>query len=252
MNTPIHLLLNLLFVLLLIGSDSGCGGVPSEDPARAEGGTASNAGNGNAPAPAGDLFENADGVVQFADGIRGADRILTIYDEEGVPLKRIDRDDDSLDSLEGEEGDFFPLLFSNGAQRDFAIEMTALRKSRNWIEVVIHEAREPRSKGYVRADDPQFRFLEWPDWVLGHFNIRFDAENNPVLDAPEGRPKTVKLPDEPLIKPERVEGDWVRIRWVGHEPGEPSVRDIARSHPANEGWIRWRKGGKIEIGEYYP
>lgn len=252
MKTPTHLFLSLLLAAHLVFLDTGCGNVRDGAQTNVESEKNSNETDDKVPKPSEELFTEAPGVVQFVEGARAADRILLVFGVEGIPIKKIDRDDDSIGSLEGEDGDFFPLLFSNGAQRDFAIEMMALRRSRNWIEVVIHENKEPQRRGYIRADDRRFRFLEWREWVLGHFNIRFSADQNPVLDAPEGKPKTVELPKEPLIKPEEVKGDWVRIRWVRHEPDEPSVRDIARSHPDNEGWIRWRSKGKVVISEYYP
>lgn len=200
-------------------------------------------------------FEPAEGVAVFAadEGtLAKAGHKIAIYGADGEVLKRIDARDDSLGSLGGEEGDFFPLLFSNGASRDFAIELRITGRSENWIRVVVHETREPKTMGYLKADDPMFKKLSWEDWVLAHFNIRFDAVKNPVLDQPDGSPKAVSIPDEPLIKADEVKGDWVLIRWMEHEPMEPTAEWLRENKPENAGWIRWRKDGEIVIEEFFP
>lgn len=205
--------------------------------------------------PRSDEFTDFEGMLVYTgneEALNENSRLITIYDEDGAPWKVIERDDDSLASLTGEEGDFFPSFFSNGANREFGIELRAVARSEGWIRVVVHETRTPPLKKYVRRDDPLFRLLTWEEWVKEHFNIRFDRASNPVLDTPDGEKKRVSIPDEPLIKADEVRGDWVLIRWTKHEPNEPRVEQIAEEFPGNSGWIRWRKDGKIVIEEYYP
>jgi hypothetical protein len=200
-------------------------------------------------------LQPSDGVVVFKGSeieLKNASGMITIYGDDGRPWKVIDHDDDSLESLSGEEGDFYPLMFSNGASRDFEIEMRVVRQAKEWIEVVVHEKREPKTLGYVKADDPLFKLLTWDGWVKDHFNIRFEAVSNPVLNEPEGAKKNTVIPDEPLIKPAEVKGDWVLIRWTKHEPEELTAEEIAKEFPENSGWIRWRKDGEIMINEFYP
>ncbi|QQS43059.1 MAG: hypothetical protein IPM63_09070 [Acidobacteriota bacterium] len=200
-------------------------------------------------------FEDAEGVVVF-DGsgneLKSTDWRITLYGEDGAPWRVIDYNDDSLESLEGEEGDFFPMLFSNGNKRDFGIELRLVRRSDDWFEVIAHESREPKTRAYIRTDDPLFKALGWEEWVMVHKNLTFDRLTNPVLDSPDGAPKAVAFAEMPLIKPDKVSGEWVLVRWTQMEPDEPSVDWIRKNLPENSGWIRWRKDGKILISEYYP
>ena len=105
--------------------------------------------------PGSDKFTHLEGMLVYSgteDALNKSSRLITIYGKDGAPWKVIDRDDDSLSSLTGEEGDFYPSFFSNGANRDFGIEMRAVARSEQWIEVVVHETRTPplqkiRSRG---------------------------------------------------------------------------------------------------------
>jgi hypothetical protein len=248
-----------MFVLIMIallavtGCSAGSGASPdsNSDPGeRSKIGT-----ERDRTSPRDSVFQPADGVVIFKGterDLKPVSGMITIHGDQGRPWKVIDHNDDSLESLTGEAGDFYPLMFSNGANRDFDIQMRAVRRSKEWIEVVVHETRDPNTLGYVRSDDPLFKFQSWDEWVLDHFNIRFDADSNPVLEAPEGKRKTVLIPREPLIRPAEVRGDWLLVRWTKHEPDEPDVAEIAKAHPENSGWIRWRRDGRILIKEYYP
>lgn len=205
--------------------------------------------------PKDSLFEPAEGVVVFvpnAETLKKAGNAILVFGADGSTLKRVDYHDDSLDSLEGEEGSFFPLDFSNGTSREFALEFRLTGRSREWLRVIVHEARVPPAEGFLRSADPLFKVVTWEQWVLAHFNIRFDDKANPVRQSPDGPAIYADISEEPLIKPDEVEGDWLKIRWTEHEPDEPSAIEIARKYPANAGWIRWRNGRQILIEEYYP
>lgn len=240
-------------VLLFSACGSGTGQIQTNSHPEATRSTAGVPLSGRPPKDT--KFEKADGLVVYGakpEALEAAGGRVVIYDEEGKPFKSIDPSDESLESLEGESGDFFPFDFSNGARRDFLIEMRLTGRSDEWLEVIAHESRTPPVKAYVRVGDPLFKVVGWEEWVLGHFNIRFDKEKNPVLEKPDGTTKAVSIPDEPLIRPAEVKGDWVLIRWTKHEPDEPSVEWLAGNLPENSGWIRWRKGDEILIREYYP
>ncbi|REJ75685.1 MAG: hypothetical protein DWQ47_09465 [Acidobacteria bacterium] len=209
-------------------------------------------------------LENADGVVVYVGrttGARDSSGIVRLYSIDGTVWKEIDplKPEDSSDEIRITKNVFKPLFFSDGSKREFGIEMRLVRRSKDWLEVVAGEGhyanrtsdRVPLLK-YVQSSDPMFRVLSWDTWVRGHFNIRFDAVKNPVLDQPDGSPKAVSIPDEPLIKADKVEGDWVLIRWMEHEPDEPSAKWLRENKPENAGWIRWRKDGEILIEEFYP
>ena len=205
--------------------------------------------------PRDSVFEPAEGVAVFTpetEALTKAGYAILVFGADGSVLKRIDYRDDSLDSLEGEEGSFFPLDFSNGASREFSLEFRLTGRSKEWLRVIAHETREPPVEGFLRAADPLFKTITWEQWVLAHFNIRFDENANPVRQSPDGPAKYADISKEPLIRPDEVNGDWVRIRWTVHEPDEPSAVDIARKHPENVGWIRWRHGRQILISEFYP
>lgn len=246
----------IVAVLLMLGCGAGTGQITESKTTEGLPRTpaAQNSSADKRP-PRDSSFEEAEGVVVF-DGtgneLKSADWKITLYGENGAPWKVIDYNDDSIESLEGEEGDFFPILFSNGNKRDFEIELRLVRRSDDWLEVIAHESRDPATRAYVRSDDALFRELSWDQWVLAHKNLSFDRQTNPVLDSPDGAPKAVVFAEMPLIKPDKLSGDWVLIRWTQMEPDEPSVEWIRKNLPENSGWIRWRKDGKILIGEYYP
>lgn len=246
----------ILSVLLSFGCGSGTGQITESKTI--EGHTESPAANKqkrDRRPPSESTFEKAEGVVVF-DGteeeLKSSGWKITIYGEDGAPWRVIDYNDDSLENLEGEEGEFFPLLFSNGNKRDFAIELRLVRRSDEWFEVIAHESRDPGTRAYVRTDDPLFKALGWEEWVMAHDNVTFDRLTNPVLDSPDGAPKPAAFAEMPLIKPDKVSGDWVLVRWTQMEPDEPSVEWIRKNLPENSGWIRWYRDGKILISEYYP
>lgn len=241
----------ILISLMLTACGSGIG--QQTEQAGNEAPESTQAGASDPPAKS--RFDTAEGVAVFvADEatLANAGHKIVIYGADGTVLKQIDARDDSLESLEGEAGDFFPLMFSNGASRDFAIEIRITGRSDDWLRVVVHETREPRTVGYLKTADQMFRQLTWEQYVLSFFNLRFDPERNPVLQMPDGSPSDPKLPEEPVIKPAEVSGDWVKIRWRTHEPDEPTAEEIAKQFPDNVGWIRWRKDGEILITEFYP
>ena len=249
------LLLTLFIIsaglVLITGCTNGAGAIDNPDR------SASEAGDRNAAVlpPKDTAMEDVEGVVVYDADEKKLEKnsgLITIYGKGGEPMKVINREDESLDSLTGEEGDFYPFYFSNGASRDFGIELRAVRRSKDWIEVIVHETREPNTLGYVRVDDTLFRFLSWSEWVKEHSNIRFDTKEDPVLDSPNGKPAKVTFPEEALIKSDEVRGDWARIRWTELEPDELSADQIGDRFPANVGWIRWRKDGRVLIREYYP
>lgn len=241
----------ILISLVLAGCGSGIGkqAEPAMTPPAGTGSPAV------AESPANSVFEPAEGVAVFESNeetLAKAGHKITFYGSDGAVWKQIDARDDSLESLKGEEGDFFPLLFSNGASTEFAIELRITGRSDDWLRVVVHETREPQTVAYLRADDPMFKPLSWEQYALSFFNLRFDPDSNPVLQMPDGSPTDARMPEEPLIKPDEVRGDWLKIRWTTHEPDEPSAGEIAKQFPGNVGWIRWRKDGEILIHEYYP
>jgi len=238
-------------LVLVTGCTDGAGAIRDSERAASEAADRKPA----IPSPADSGMEAVEGVVVYEGNekkLAASSGLITIYGKNGEPLKVINREDESLESLTGGEGDFYPFYFSNGASHDFGIELRAVRRSKDWIEVVIHETREPKTLGYVRAEDPLFKYLSWPDWVKGQKNIRFDTKENPVRESPNGRKKKVAMPEEPWIKAEGVRGDWAKIVWTKPENGEPSAAEIADKYPQNFGWIMWRKDGKVLIGEHYP
>lgn len=243
-------------VLLTLGCGSGTGQITesrtfeghTESPATHEKKT-------DRTPPGESIFEKADGVIVFdgtGEELKRSGWKIYIFGRDGAPWRVIDYNDDSLESLEGEEGEFFPLLFSNGNKREFEIELRLVGRSADWLEVVVHKRRDPATRAYIRTDDPLFKTLGWEEWVMKHRNLTFDRLTNPVLDSPDGAPKAVVFAEMPLIKPDKVSGDWVLVRWTQMEPDEPSVEWIRKNLPENSGWIRWRTDGKVLISKYYP
>lgn len=246
----------IVSVLLMLGCGAGTGQITESKTTEGlpKSPAAQNKSADKRP-PRESTFEKADGVVVFdgtGEELKSSDWKIYIYGEDGAPWRIFDYNDDSLESLEGEDGDFFPMLFSNGNKRDFAIEVRLVGRSAEWLEVIVHERRDPETRAYIRTDDPLFSAQGWEEWVMSHKNLTFDQVINPVLDSPGGAPKAVAFAEMPLIKPDKVEGDWVLIRWTQMEPDEPSVEWLRKNLPENSGWIRWRQDGKILISDYYP
>ncbi len=202
--------------------------------------------------PSSQRFSPADGVLVFeASGPRAHQKVV-IFDKNAKPLVRIDPDDDDPGPVDGEKRGFYPLFFSDGSKRDFGIQLRIVAVSKDWYEVVTQEGEDPAVVAYVRREDPRFLFRTWENWVLAHVNLRFDPSANPVLESPGGTAKPVSLPEEPVIKAERIKNDWVLVRWAIQTDADLSARDIAARFPANNGWIRWRRNGDILITDYFP
>ena len=112
--------------------------------------------------------------------------------------------------------------------------------STHWYEVELDSATG--ETGFLRIDDP---FLKRDGiglrLLLSPF-IKFDAENNPLLDAPGGAPLIVST-GEAGFKAAAIEGDWMQI--------EIPAKGADRDAPGKMGWIRWRKDNRLLVSFGY-
>lgn len=99
-------------------------------------------------------------------------------------------------------------------------------------------------KKYVKADDPSLRFETWEEHILKVFAVGFDRKVNPVLEAPQGRVKTVTIPDVPF-HPVEVRGEWLKVKWDAANGTEK------KGAIDDSGWIRWKRDEKLLVELFY-
>lgn len=207
-------------------------------------------GESSVPPPKRSNVTSSDGIVVFVwdeSVIERTKGLIRIYDASGKIWHVVDYFDDSLDAMSEPGGKFRPFNYQTG---NFRLQMLCTGKSKHWFEVVVQGESFPVVKKYVKADDPLLKYRTWEEYLVGNNNLRFDPEDNPVLRSPNGDRVTLGPVSMEDWIPISSQGDWLRIRWGAgdnnKDVGHPRSRNIGQ-----EGWIRWRRGDDILVGEFY-
>jgi len=148
--------------------------------------------------------------------------------------------DDRDGKFEYSNDDFRPFAFH---QDNFLLVLKCTETTDRFFEVVVNE--QTGLKKYVKANDPVLKFETWEKFVLSVFAVNFDKKANPLLEAPNGRVKSVAVPSDANFRPVETEGDWLKVRWG---PDAAKTRDAM---PNASGWIRWKNDGTLLVDFYY-
>lgn len=125
----------------------------------------------------------------------------------------------------------------------FLLALKCVGKSEHRFEVVVNE--ETGLKKYVQADDQSLKFETWEEHIPKVFAVDFNRTDNPVLETPEGRVKSIDFPKGVTFHPVEVKGEWLKIRWADTE------RTANKKTQADFGWVRWKRDEAILIELFY-
>lgn len=129
--------------------------------------------------------------------------------------------DDSDGKFEYANEDFAPFAFH---QDHFLLALKLIAEDEYRYEVVVNETSG--LKKFVKKSDKNFDFESWKDHVLKAFAVRFNAQENPLRDEPDGRVEDLDLSEGTTFRPIKVDGAWLEVQLDGE--------------PSKSGWIRWR------------
>lgn len=195
--------------------------------------------------PNSENFDSADGVLvfnEFSEVIKANDGLVNLYGIDGTVWLTINYYKDGQIPNAEKNREFEPLSFR---QSDFDLKFRCTGSSRNWFRVIAHEGNE--TTGYIRAGDGLFEFKPWRDFVLGFASVKFEREGNELRTRPNGA-RISNVPHDLRFVPVELDGDWLKIR--------ANRTDVEGKNLQNgddlSGWIRWRKGNKILVSDFYP
>lgn len=146
-------------------------------------------------------------------------------------------EDNALSYLKRPNADFAPFRFDPDI---FVLALKCVRSDADRYEVIVNE--ESRLRKFVKRDDPILKFQRWEEHVVKWSMVEFDASTNPARIKPDINADVIRIPSLPKdyvigFYPDKIDGDWLRIRWNLSESG-------AKYQNKDEfGWVRWRDKG---------
>ncbi len=186
-------------------------------------------------APADEEFREVYGVITQGSSLPG--RRASEFSK--LDIYRIYNDDKTI-WYEFSFGKESPVFFVNNKNPDFKpfvpfswawLYMRVVGESENWYKVVVNEEIEETK--YILKSDRVYGYATFEYYLDKSGFITFDGEKNVLRETPNGKPADVKyIPGRYNIK--KIEGEWMDVR--GKEESQI------------EGWIRWRKDGKVLVG----
>lgn len=185
--------------------------------------------------------EDSIGLIVLSEKNYGKNDFVRIYNEDGsLWYKFTFFYDDSDGEFEYANKDFSPLAFHPDY---FVLALKCVGKEEGRYEVIVNE--ETRTRKYVRADDSTLTFRTWEEHILKVFAIGLNLKENPLREAPQGKVKSISLPDPVVFHPVNVRGDWLEVRWATTD------QDTNKEMKYGSGWVQWKKNGKILIELFY-
>lgn len=145
--------------------------------------------------------------------------------------------DDSDGKFEYENEDFAPFAF----HQDYfllALRLTAENKAR--YEVIVNE--DTGLKKFVKKGDPALKFETWEEHIKKAFAVKFNREENPLREKPDGKTIDIVLPNEVTFHPVEIRGEWLKVR---SDDSKKEGKDI------ESGWVRWKENQKILVELFY-
>jgi hypothetical protein len=143
-------------------------------------------------------------------------------------------EDNALSYLKKPNADFAPFRFDPDI---FVLALKCVRSDADRYEVIVNE--ESGLRKFVNRDDPILKSQRWEDHVVKWSMVEFDISRNPPRSRPDITADIIRVPSLPkdyvvVFYPDKIEGDWLRIRWNLSESG-------AKYQNKDEfGWVRWR------------
>jgi hypothetical protein len=179
---------------------------------------------------------------------------VVIYDKEG-PRRNKDKDvirlfnndgslwyefsyyeDNPLSYLTRPNADFSPFGFDPDI---FVLTLKCIKSGADRYEVIVNE--ESGLREFVRRDDPALKFQRWEEHVVKWGVVDFDVSTNPARSKPDISADIIRVPTPSKnyvisFHPDKIDGDWLRVRWNLSESGSK----YQNQNEDEFGWVRWR------------
>lgn len=190
-------------------------------------------------APQIDLYDikSSLGLVGTKDKEYAKDEFIRIYNRDGSLWYEFSPYDEekARESIERNEN-FRPFRYTTDYNWFY---FNCVGQDSRYYHVIVND--ETGLKKFVRKDDPILKLGTWEMYILDCFAVGFERENNALRDEPNGRPLTGDIPKHLNFHPEKIKGDWLKVRWHDNDDD----KEVPRF-----GWVRWKENGKIVISVY--
>lgn len=179
------------------------------------------------------------GLLHFTEKRVTDDKVIRLYNDDGSLWFAFSLNDEETarQTIEGNK-DLQP--FRADMDNSYAFVFNCVGQDRRYYHVVVNE--DTGSKKFIRKDDPHFKLGTWEQYILDCFAVDFRASDNPLREEPKGPPITVDASKRPTFHPEKIDGDWLRVRW---SEGDDDTKEI------KYGWIKWKEKEKEQIIIYF-
>lgn len=169
------------------------------------------------------------GVVSVTDNITEKDTIR-LFDKDGKLWYKFSFFyDDSNGKFDYPNENFDPLSFHPD---NFLLMMEVADASKNRYEVKVNQKNNLTK--YLEKNQDFLLFQSWEEHIISTPFVSFNESTNPILQKPSGNPIDSHYNKDGFFQPVEINGDWLQIKWGSGSSWE-------------YGWIRWKKGDKLQI-----
>lgn len=174
------------------------------------------------------------GLVSIKEIRFGKNQVMRLYNQDGTLWFALSLDDEETarETIERKE-DFHPFRADHD---DWSFVFNCVRQDRRYYHVVVNE--DTGSKKFIRKDESHFKLGTWEQYILDCFAVDFKAADNPLREEPNGRPILVAISKGSTFHPDKIDGDWLKVRWSAGDDG---------TRGPNFGWIKWKENNRIVI-----
>ena len=181
-------------------------------------------------------LKNTLGLLGTKDRSPKKDEFIRIYNKDGSLWFEFSlHDAERTQQLIEENENFRPFRYQADADWFY---FNCVGQDDRYYHVIVND--DSALIKFVKKDDPMLSLGTWEEYILNCFTVEFDSNHNPLHEAPNGkRSQTVDVSKSVYFHPEKIEGDWLKVRW--HENNDDE-------QPAKFGWIKWKIDQKLVLG----
>lgn len=186
-------------------------------------------------------IKNIKGLVVLGEGYDKQNDLIRFYNADSSQWYQFTfYYDDSDGDFEYKNNDFRPYSFHPDY---FKLAMKLIGETADYYEILVNE--ESGLKKYVKKSNKTLKFESWQDHILNTFAVEFDKTTNPLMNSPDGVPRSDDLSSVDRYAADKFEGDWLRVKLV--KKNNPQNDTVS----TDSAWIRWRKDDLLLIEWVY-